>query len=151
LAALGPSRGISLTIFADYFPDLEKTGYQVTSPADWRYNCIAWAAGDQSVAWWPGKFYWPQNASCEETLAAFVQAFQTLGYALCSEGALEEGFEKVAIYAMGDAPKHAARQLANGRWSSKLGQEVDIEHVLEGVAGPLYGIPVCFLKRPRPT
>ena len=43
---------------------------------------------------------------------------------------LEPGFEKVALYALGGVPKHAARQLSSGRWSSKLGDLEDVEHTL---------------------
>jgi hypothetical protein len=32
------------------FPALRGTAYQVTSPPDKKYNCIAWAAGD-TVDW----------------------------------------------------------------------------------------------------
>ena len=57
----------------------------------------------------------------------------------CESGDLEVGFEKVAIYAQADgAPTHAARQLPDGTWTSKLGQEVDIGHTdLQGVSGDL--------------
>jgi hypothetical protein len=45
------------------FPGLAHGGYQVTSPRDSDYNCIAWAAGDTHNWWWPGgdvgKEYWP--------------------------------------------------------------------------------------------
>jgi hypothetical protein len=45
--------------------------------------------------------------------------------------------------------KHAARQLPTGRWTSKLGKAVDIEHdTPEGVTGPVYGAVVKFLRRP---
>ena len=49
---------------------------------------------------------------------------------------LEIGFEKVAIYSDAHGPQHVARQLPDGKWTSKLGQQVDVEHstlsVLEG-------------------
>jgi hypothetical protein len=35
------------------FPALLGSGYQVTSPRDEAYNCIAWAAGDTTDCWWP--------------------------------------------------------------------------------------------------
>ena len=35
------------------FPRLRGAPYQVTSPEDDRYNCIAWAAGDPKHWWWP--------------------------------------------------------------------------------------------------
>ena len=35
------------------FPNLKADGYQVTSPQSLEYNCIAWAAGDNTQWWWP--------------------------------------------------------------------------------------------------
>jgi hypothetical protein len=130
------------------FPNLATTEFQITSPPDRQYNCIAWAAGDTSQNWWPGRSYWPPGIPAEETVDAFILAFQTLGYTPCADGGLEEEYEKVALYALAGAPKHAARQLPNGKWSSKLGAAVDVEHVLEGVCGDLYGTVVQFMKRP---
>lgn len=45
-------------------------------------------------------------------------------------------------------PTHAARQLENGKWTSKLGQLEDIEHELDGLVGDKYGIVVTILRRP---
>jgi hypothetical protein len=54
-----------------------------------------------------------------KTLDAFCQAFATLGYAACSDEALEPGFEKIALIADDlRVPKHAARQLPTGRWTA---------------------------------
>jgi hypothetical protein len=58
--------------------------------------------------------------------------------------------EKVALYATDEGPAHAARQLSNGRWTSKLGRDEDIEHELEGLAGSHYGAVVQFLQRQVP-
>src|SRR5262245_54811781 len=122
-------------------PRLTPDNYAVTSPASWGYNCIAWAAGVTDAWWWPvpGRF-WPAGAPREETLAALVAAFTGLGYAPCESPELEPGAEKVALYAHQGTPTHAARQLPDGRWSSKLGPNVDIEHsTLDAVAGGAYG------------
>jgi hypothetical protein len=81
-------------------------------------------------------------------LDAFVRAFVSLGFEPCSTGELEAGFEKVAIYAREGKPTHAARQIADGRWTSKLGKEVDITHTLVGIEGPAYGQVVAYLRRP---
>jgi hypothetical protein len=54
----------------------------------------------------------------------------------------------VALYALGDEPRHTARQLAQGTWTSKLGRSEDIEHRLEDLEGSLYGKVVKLLKRP---
>jgi hypothetical protein len=130
------------------FPNLAIEGYLVTSPPDLNYNCIAWAAGETHRPWWQGRFYWPAGVPCDETIDAFLQAYQTLGYIPCADGTLEAGFEKIALYALSGVPKHAARQLPSGRWSSKLGSAEDIEHDLDGLVGVLYGAAVQFLKRP---
>jgi hypothetical protein len=140
------------------FPNLNWDTFDEKSRATLRYNCIAFAAGDRLRRWWPNidDHHWPsakEGVPQEETLEAFVAAFGTLkpGYLLCGGSALESGFEKVAIYvnpATGK-PSHAAHQLPNGRWESKLGRGIDIQHdSLEELDGPLYGTAVCFLSRP---
>jgi len=133
-----------------FFPNLSPTGYSVTSLASADYNCIAWAAGVANEWWWPdpmGVSPWPASARREETVAAFVEAFQSLGYLPCIDDSVEPGFEKVALYALAGLPKHAARQLPNGRWTSKLGALEDIEHTLDGLVGAWYGTIVQILKR----
>lgn len=64
---------------------------------------------------------------------------------------LEEGLVKVAIYAdEEDIPQHAARQLADGRWVSKLGDLEDIEHTtLDALEEGVVGRVRLYLQRPR--
>ena len=47
--------------------------------------------------------------------------------------------------------QHAARQLENGTWTSKMGRKEErIEHdAPENLLGPLYGQNVTFMKRKR--
>jgi len=133
------------------FPNLAQSGYRVTSPATRRYNCIAWAAHDEMNWWWPVPgAYWPPQVLQTETVEAFIEAYQTLGYELCDSDQWEDGFEKIAIYADAEGnPTHAARQLPSGQWTSKIGRGIDIEHdTLDGLSGILYGTPIRFLKRP---
>jgi hypothetical protein len=106
------------------FPRLTPTNHRVTSPRTRRYNCVAWAAGEV-VRWWePGKFWPCPLLGTQFTVDDVVAAFRTVGYDLCADGVLELGFLKVAIYADGfDDPTHAARQLPDGRWTSKLGPD----------------------------
>ncbi|HMR19802.1 MAG TPA: hypothetical protein PKA53_10935, partial [Sphingobacterium sp.] len=80
--------------------------------------------------WWPKGAYWPTDAPKEETIAAFVAAFQILGYQDCTDPNFEHGYEKIALYAKDGKPTHAARQLSNGMWSSKLGKYKDISHIM---------------------
>jgi hypothetical protein len=137
------------------FPGLRTSPFRVTSPATRAYNCIAWAAGDTVHWWWPDldadddAVFWPPSAPIEETVDAFVAAFATLGFSPASGEHLEAGFEKVALFAIGAVPTHAARQLPSGRWTSKLGLREDIEHDLHAVTGETYGAVALVLKRPR--
>lgn len=136
------------------FPRLDPENHEITSPSTPRYNCIAWAAGDERRSWWPDVdevAYWPENVPRIETAEGFAAAFRTLGDSPCGDGEFEPGYEEVALYADQGTPTHAARQLSDGRWSSKLGQSVDIAHAPDALDGPLYGAIVLYLRRPSST
>lgn len=138
------------------FPKLLTAGYDITSPEDVAYNCIAWAAHDIHRPWWPAGYgYWPRWIEPEETIECFIRAFRLLGYSVCEDSRREFGYRKVVLYALENSPKHMARQLPDGAWTSKLGQSQDITHfTLDAVEayGPEpfygeYGSPVVFMKR----
>jgi len=147
------------------FPAALRIGYGVTSCRSNDYNCIAWAAGESDIHWWPtgepsriSGIYWPENVPQEHTLSAFIQAFATMGYCEWPEenGNLEDGYEKVVIYTKAGKPTHMARQLPNGRWTSKLGKDSkDIEHVTpEALASSvdgetIYGDVTKYVRRIR--
>lgn len=137
----------------DLFPGLASSPYRVTSPPDPQYNCVGWAAGNDGRWWWPDhnlQYFWPEDVPRECTLAAFVMAYATLGYAAAETSALEEGFEKTAVFVGTDGtPTHAARQLPDGRWTSKLGRLHDIEHELAALEGDAYGRVALVMKRLR--
>lgn len=123
------------------FPRL--TTYVETSPATQDYNCIAWACGDNTRWWWPnGLVYWPTGVRCDETIEAFDELFISGGgFPVITEN-VEPGIVKIALFALGGIPKHAARQLPNGAWTSKLGTAVDIAHSLREIEGLNYGVVV---------
>jgi hypothetical protein len=133
----------------------------ITSPRSYRYNCIAWAAGVDTDYWWPdpmGIGRWPADAPRVVTMEAFVRAFETRGYKLCYDSSLEAGVEKVAIYGKTNPsdgltiPTHAARQLESGEWTSKMGSLEDVQHkTADDVNGRVYGKPVYYMSRPRPS
>jgi len=136
------------------FPRLRFSQWAITSEAALTYNCVAWAAGEDDRFWWPDAvedYYWPPAVPRAETIEAFVAAFESLGYTRCADGSVEPEAEKVAIYTNPvGVPKHAARQLPDGGWTSKLGPDVDIRHHNpQAVAGAIYGMPTVFLRRPR--
>jgi hypothetical protein len=130
------------------FPKLAETPFTVTSRPTSDYNCIAWAAGDDSYWWWPGRF-WPKDVPAKETRVAFIKAFAQRGYQKCDSPEFEEGYEKVCLYEKLGRPTHAARQLPNGTWTSKLGADHDISHELDGLRGVKYGHPAVYLRRRR--
>jgi hypothetical protein len=97
--------------------------------------------------------YWPAGAARTVTRGAFIQAYKNLGYEQCLDGALQAGFQKIAIFGVGQAgleiPTHAALQLESGQWTSKLGILEDVRHkTLHAVNGPVYGKPIIYMSRP---
>jgi hypothetical protein len=130
-----------------FFPRLGVADFTETSPDAEDYNCIAWAAGVQGEWWEPSiDGVWPIDVPRNPTVDNLSAK---LGYSECDSADLEEGFEKVAIYGSPSEYEHAARQLPDGRWTSKLGADVDISHVnLDCLEGGLYGDVQRILKRP---
>lgn len=136
-------------------PFLVSEGYVVKSIATRRYNCIAFAADDPSVFYWPDDddnpdAYWPISRK-DISLDCFVEMFAHLGYEKCDDGSLEAGYEKVVIYIFEGKPSHAAKQLEDGRWKSKLGLAQDIEHnSVKAVEDEVcYGTATQYLRKPR--
>lgn len=141
-------------------PTLAQATFKVTSPSTATYNCVAWAAGDDQRNWSPavgpggkqlGGFYWPEAIEMLPAVKTVEAVFRQLGYESCADGVAEGGIEKVAIY--GDSlgiALHAARQLVNGRWTSKMGDKADIEHdTPQDVESPLYGTVCGYMARRR--
>jgi hypothetical protein len=132
------------------FPRLFGGQYQITSKKTRRYNCIAWPAG-QTSTWWEASAdgFWPDGILDDGTVEAAVRLFEGLGYARGGDASWEPGVAKVAIY--GDergSYTHVARQLNDGRWTSKLGKGPDIEHdTLESLTGGGYGSVVQILRK----
>ncbi len=134
------------------FPGLAD-GFEETSPEDPTYNCIAHAAGDHEAWWQPGGgpyVYWPSRIPRNYSPEALVAAFKTLGYATCTSEDLEDGVEKVAIFVnQAQEFAHAARQLADGSWTSKIGRQEDIKHRLRQLEGAEFGTVAVFMARRR--
>jgi len=137
---------------ARIFPRLEAEGFAYTSPESTDYNCVAWAAEDDSRRWdpWSDDYYWPEAAPRSSGIDAMVAVFESLGYSLCADGDYEVGMDKVALYAdpLGEAT-HAARQIGPNAWTSKIGDHDDITHTLGGLVSDEYGSVSRFLKRSR--
>lgn len=135
------------------FTKIHGLGYKITSPENTFYNCIAWAAEDDTRWWWPDmgfQAYWPEGVSRVCTVESFVKAYNTIGYEQCVSGEHESGFIKVAIFTDSNGvPTHAARELpGETMWTSKLGPSFDISHHIYGLNdGGGYGNPTVFMKK----
>ena len=135
------------------FPLLEKDRSVKTSRANKRYNCVAWSAKRDKKQWWePFKFeswyHWPEDLTYNDySIENFFKLFENLGYEKCDRDlpapdqkcnfnfSYEFFYKKIAIYAIwgyferdkwGFA--HVSDQLHSGKWTSKLGNDVDIRH-----------------------
>jgi len=132
------------------FPYLRNEGFTVVdSPSD-TYNCISYAAGDTSQ-WWahvPGR-YWLPSATRSDRIASLREVFTGLGYEQCDDSHIEDDYQKVALYEIQGVWTHAAVQMPNGAWRSKMGEGPVIEHQSpESLAGGMYGNVHCFMRRP---
>jgi hypothetical protein len=149
-------------------PHLAREGYEVSSIETWKYNCIAFAAGDEEHWWWPIRGHWPEGVKRELAIPRFIEAYETKDYRVCKRCSgwayffrlitfrdtgphiLEHKYEKIAIFVLNGEPTHAAIQLSDGRWKSKLGPWEDIEHnTIKAVEDHIYGKAVVFMSRER--
>jgi hypothetical protein len=116
------------------FPGLRNSRWVINSPLDRSYQCIAWAACRVNIKWWPPGYppdtYWPLAGLDDDSVDAFVAAFEMFGYTRCNDRTFKIGYQKVAIYAYADrTATHMARQHLLGKgWLSKLGDFEDIIH-----------------------
>jgi hypothetical protein len=126
-----------------------KGNYAITSEQTPIYNCIAWAAGVDTVWWDPAPGYvWPVGALREYSVAALISVYKVLGFEICQGGEVEQGWDKIAVYGDNHRWTHAARQLPSGKWTSKLGELEDIEHATPHcLAKGEYGNVICLMKR----
>ena len=73
--------------------------------------------------------WWPPDLKRDGSIAAFEEMFAFLGYVPCSDESHDNSVEKVALFANGNKPTHAARQeIDSGLWLCNLGKSYDIAH-----------------------
>jgi hypothetical protein len=139
------------------FPKLVQGSFERKSNATARYNCIAFAAGDERH-WWEagangGRYYWPPSIRQSTTVDGVAEIFTAKGFELTNNRDVESGYEKVAIYVSMDDFEFSHIAVSDGTvWKSKLGKGQDIEHcsldVLEGDQKDEYGIVDRILRNP---
>jgi hypothetical protein len=136
--------------YARHFPQLSDDNHHVTSAEETRYNCVAWAMGDQGRRWWSGRgkgWYWPTAAETD-SVETFVDMLQTKGYERLAGGLDDAPGSRVALYADRGAVKHMAREVEPNWWTSKLAAGFDLRHRLDALERSLYGEVVAFFHAP---
>ena len=131
------------------FPNLANEGFEIVDQPTEQYNCIAYAAGDTSKWWWPdGINYWPPWARETSRIESLIEVFAGLGYEQCAHNDTEDGYQRVVLYEVDGEMKHAAMQMPNLRWRSKMGQGPVIEHLSpESLSGGMYGDATAYMLR----
>ena len=131
------------------FPNLRSQGFTVAEPPSDRYNCIAYAAGDNN-RWWEytRRHYWPSYATRSARIESLQEVFAGLGFEECDDGSIEPGYQKVALYEDDGEYQHASIQMPSGAWRSKMGEGPVIEHFSpDSLSGGPYGNPTVFMRR----
>ena len=104
---MGKSSEIKKDI-AKLFPGLQyDSHFEVTSPEDSNYNCIAWAYQIKNRWMWPpagvptgvldAVTYWPDDETQEADVREFIKAFEQKGYKVCDNADLGECEPEVAV------------------------------------------------------
>jgi hypothetical protein len=158
----GGAAGMPVKELRGIFPAFAASKRNITSPIDLNYNCVSWAIKDTNN-WWepygmiipppPPVYHWPDNLPQDLLPQTFVKFFQGYGFEVTQDSQREVGIEKLAIYVREGEFQHVARQLPNGRWTSKIGKQEDIEHNLRDLESdnPFgYGRASIFMKRDCP-
>lgn len=125
--------------------------------SDDRYNCIAFAIGNDRLWIWPsGKKgqYWPEGIQRDESVEAFSAMFEYFGFQPCAMTDFRGDIHQIVIYA--NEVKgvlrvtHAAKRIDDLWWHSKLGRQLAVYHHLNALDGPDdYGLPYAFMAKPK--
>lgn len=135
------------------FPNLNPNNHSITSGQTFAYNCIAWVLGETDT-WWSSapNYYWPRRIvpGSMRIVANVVRLFEWQGFVECDGANLEDGVEKIALYATGGLFVHVAYQRKDGHWTSKMDRFEDIAHTTpEALLGGDYEAVVHIMQRPR--
>ncbi len=134
---------------------VENGNFRYTSPKKKAYNCLAWAIGISNLQidmLYFRDVYELDPNTLDHSANGYAECINRYyGFEICDSAEVEDGFEKIALYEDNRRDfTHAARQLDNGKWTSKMGTYEDIEHDdLDAVAGAFYGKPSVYMKRKK--
>lgn len=132
-----------------WFPNIIGKSFKIFKSNN-RFNCVSFTLDIFDCYIWTNESQWPYNKIPRNSgIDGFKNLYKLYDYIECDSDAYEVGYEKVAFYAKGDIPQHAAKQFGN-IWRSKLGPGCIIEHKLEWLCGyteDAYGEISFIMKR----
>src|SRR5262245_58321372 len=94
-----PKEEIRAALKSD-FPTLGDNFF-LNSSASGRYNCIAWAVGDETKWWEPStdpRHHWPTDIPKDPSLGTITSLLKKYRFLTCASMQLSPRTEKVAIY-----------------------------------------------------
>ena len=96
--------------------------------------------------------HWPDDVPRSRSISAYEMLIGKYDYADCGiDDRLEDGYEKVALFS--DSSKiftHICKQKDDGKWTSKLGEMIDVEHnSLRAFENSKYGLLHKIYKRTK--
>lgn len=93
--------------------------------------------------------WWPEGVPYDENRESLVALFEYFGFESSDNNVLEDGYDKVALYADEEGWTHAARVISNNTLHSKIGTAWDIHHSDNDLfAETEYGSIFTYMKRP---
>ncbi len=150
---------LSLENVEDIMPNIVGH-YKESSKAVLDYNCLSWAVERTDAFLDPQKrsvgYDWPPGVEREWTVTACTRVLAHYGYSeRCTDESFEDEYVKVAMYVDKDGlPTHFARQIQGDKWTSKLGDLIDVVHddlkCLAGHDFQHYGTVAHYFKKKAP-
>ena len=137
--------------FHEEFP-LARAGDIVTdSEMTPEYNCVGWALHLKRSVIWPDddqQHQWAPDLPRRPDKDIFCAFFEKMGFSECNDENFEQSREKIAIYSRGNEVLHVARQLRDGRWTSKLGPLADVLHPTAlSISDGWFGVLAILMSR----
>lgn len=106
------------------------------------YNCISHTLNIKNKWSWPKSVdsdnYWPIS-NISETIDAFDEFYEYHGFTKTNMNKIYLGKNKIVLYSIGEIPKHAALQIKDDLYESKMGRGEIIRHDPFDIENSIYG------------
>ena len=134
----------------EWIPNLIGKPYKIISThvGEPEFNCVSFSLDIFDDWTWTNEACWDTSIPRNLKVQSFRLLYNKHGYEECNNSDYEHGYDKIAFYAIGLTPTHAAKQFKN-MWRSKINIAV-VEHELDWINGNDkngYGEVVFIMKR----